>query len=103
MGWASSRKLSWASALRSLPTMSRSVWRRMMLWSESWKTSTRLRPRSLAALQAISGAAPGGGERRGEPVPGDARRQGRRHNAAGHALGHARDHIVADVHAESLV
>ena len=34
-----------------------SVWRRMMLWSESWNTSTRLRPRSLAALQAISAVA----------------------------------------------
>ena len=34
-----------------------SVWRRMMLWSESWNISTRLRPRSLAALQAISAVA----------------------------------------------
>ena len=29
----------------------------MMLWSESWNISTRLRPRSFAALQAISAVA----------------------------------------------
>ncbi len=34
-----------------------SVLRRMMLWSVSWKISTRLRPRSFAALQAISALA----------------------------------------------
>ena len=34
-----------------------SVKRRTMLSSASWKTSTRLRPRSLAALQAVSAAA----------------------------------------------
>ena len=34
-----------------------SVLRRMMLWSASWNTSTRSRPRSFAALQAISALA----------------------------------------------
>jgi hypothetical protein len=51
------RKLSAVSALRSWPMTKMSVWRRMMLWSESWNVSTRLRPRSLAALQAISAVA----------------------------------------------